>query len=324
MDSLNAGYSPGYLPMMDSNNVFLNDWNTQMAIAEASRRLRKGYATPSNGSKMRVSKPASASTSPVRRRANGNDIAFQQQCPQARTDRTARPSRPLSWHPNACFYTPQPYQEPSSCYPFSTPSLYTTGPAYYPPQQQQQFSPNMAAFSTNASPSSACSPLPLGYSQANVPQYVSPEAWQQHTTPYYPDSSHQMSIDGPPTLTYARGSGTPDDWSDDMAVHNMSQTNPPTPEAFVNTKAPQPAVSGESAMIDGNDEDEGEILVGMGLYDTATKYDQDPQLDNYRSTVSSLLGSVYRPSGEATGKGLTLEEAWEPPKSDEEEDGDDE
>jgi len=109
-----------------------------------------------------------------------------------------------------------------------------------------------------------------------------------------------------------------------MAVHNMSQTNPPTPEAFVNTRAPQQAVNREPAMIDGNDEDEGEILVGMGLYDTTAKYDQDPQLDNYISTVSSLLGSVYRPSEEATGKGLTLEEAWEPPKSDEEEDGDDE
>jgi hypothetical protein len=67
-------------------------------------------------------------------------------------------------------------------------------------------------------------------------------------------------------------------------------------------------------------EEEGEILVGMGLYDTSEKYEEDPQLNNYRSTVTSLLGSTFR-HNEPTGKGLTLEQAWEPPKSD---DGDDE
>jgi hypothetical protein len=64
-------------------------------------------------------------------------------------------------------------------------------------------------------------------------------------------------------------------------------------------------------------EEEGEILVGMGLYDTPEKHDEDPQLNNYRSTVSSLLGSSFRPM-EPRGKGLKLEETWEPPKSDDE------
>ncbi|MCH8947783.1 MAG: hypothetical protein IH789_09180 [Acidobacteria bacterium] len=65
------------------------------------------------------------------------------------------------------------------------------------------------------------------------------------------------------------------------------------------------------------------ILVGMGLYDTPETFDEDPQLNNYRSTVSSLLGSTYRPQ-EPRGKGLKLEETWEPPKSDDGEDDDDE
>lgn len=59
-------------------------------------------------------------------------------------------------------------------------------------------------------------------------------------------------------------------------------------------------------------EEEGEILVGMGLYDTPEKCQDDPQLNNYRSTVTSLLGSTFRPK-EPTGKGLTLEQAWQPP-----------
>ncbi len=62
-------------------------------------------------------------------------------------------------------------------------------------------------------------------------------------------------------------------------------------------------------------------MIGMGLYDTPEKYSEDPQLDNYRTTVSSLLGSTFRPR-ESTGKGLTLEQAWEPPKSDDEDDED--
>jgi hypothetical protein len=73
-------------------------------------------------------------------------------------------------------------------------------------------------------------------------------------------------------------------------------------------------------------EEEGEILVGMGLYDAPDKSETDPSLDHYRMTTSDLLGSTYR-----KGAGLKLEEAWEPPKeeddscsNDDEEDGDEE
>lgn len=58
-------------------------------------------------------------------------------------------------------------------------------------------------------------------------------------------------------------------------------------------------------------EEEGEILVGMGLYDAPEKSDTDPELDHYRTTTSHLLGSTYR-----KGAGLKLEEAWEPPQDD--------
>jgi hypothetical protein len=68
-------------------------------------------------------------------------------------------------------------------------------------------------------------------------------------------------------------------------------------------------------------EEEGEILVGMGLYDAPTKYDSDPQLDNYRSTTSQLLGTTYR-GKEPTGKGLKLEESWQPPEDDDDDDED--
>lgn len=64
----------------------------------------------------------------------------------------------------------------------------------------------------------------------------------------------------------------------------------------------------------------------MGLYDTPepTKtLSSDPQLDNYRTLMMShLLGAGRRV--EPTGKGLKLEETWNPPPSDDEEEDDDE
>lgn len=104
-----------------------------------------------------------------------------------------------------------------------------------------------------------------------------------------------------------------------------NHTTPPTPDSSVQSEQAQPAVSEDAFPFESLDEseEEGEILVGMGLYDTPDKYEEDPQLDHYRSTVSSLLGSTYRAS-EPTGKGLTLEEAWEPPNSDDEEEEEEE
>jgi hypothetical protein len=71
------------------------------------------------------------------------------------------------------------------------------------------------------------------------------------------------------------------------------------------------------------EEDDGEILVGMGLYDQPDKYHEDPHLNNYRSAASALFGSGYQ-AKEPQGKGLKLEETWEPPKSDSDDEEDEE
>lgn len=113
------------------------------------------------------------------------------------------------------------------------------------------------------------------------------------------------------------------DWNT-FIMHGFNATTPPTPEAFPQTQLSQPMLSEESLPFEPLEEpeEEGEILVGMGLYDSPDKYEEDPQLNNYRTTVSSLLGSTFR-SQEPRGKGLKLEETWEPPKSDDEEDDED-
>ena len=104
-----------------------------------------------------------------------------------------------------------------------------------------------------------------------------------------------------------------------MVNHCMA---PPTPDDIQPVQQPQPLVPAEDSIpyqpLEEPEEEEGEILIGMGLYDAPDKTDTDPELDNYRTSASHLLGTTYR-----RGQGLKLEEAWEPPASDDEDDGED-
>jgi len=122
------------------------------------------------------------------------------------------------------------------------------------------------------------------------------------------------------------------DWDAFAAQGFDRYAAPPTPEDFVvhhqplqkiETTAP-PKVAHEEETIPyeplDDDESDGEILYGMGLYDTP---ERDSAVDFHRSTVFSLLGSSAT-QPEKTGKGLKLEDAWEPPASDDEDEDEDE
>ena len=119
------------------------------------------------------------------------------------------------------------------------------------------------------------------------------------------------------------------DWNS-FAVNGFdnSSTAPPTPENFLPIQHPEPTFPAEESIPYHplSDSDDGEELIGMGLYDTpepAKTLSSDPQLDNYRSLMMSHLLGVGR-RVEPTGKGLKLEETWNPPPSDDEEEDDDE
>lgn len=110
----------------------------------------------------------------------------------------------------------------------------------------------------------------------------------------------------------------PFDWHTYSPEGLQSCTAPPTPvECQGAQKLHQPLPSEESIpyqpLEDPEIEEEGEIFFGMGLYDVPNKADTDPELDHYHTTTSRLLDTTYR-----TGKGWKLEEAWEPPASDDE------
>lgn len=110
-----------------------------------------------------------------------------------------------------------------------------------------------------------------------------------------------------------------------------SSTSPPTPENFLPIQHPDTTLPADDAIPYhslSDSEPDGEILQGLGLYDSpeiSKAPPSDPQLDNYRSLVmSQLLGTAYRKTEpESTGKGLKLEETWNPPPSDDDDDEDD-
>ena len=341
-------YTPDALPQSGyTQDFYFDDMSNQMAVSQAPRRSSKGSLGPSRPSSgaMRVVKPRSANNSPrasalaSKRRTMMGD-AWTLRRPQQVMDYmsmppyvdTAQPkaasSRPMSWHPSS-YLQPPPQafhpQQPATAFP--TPSPYQESSDYY--GAQPQFSP---AYSNDTSPSSTFSPLPL-FSGGDNTFYAPSEVWdanQKAGTLYPPLPGRSDLLDlnhnylgkvqrmAPPT---SRGL----DWSTFIS-QGYSNTSPPTPDTFSQVQQGQPTVS-EAAVpyqaLDKPDEDEGEILVGMGLYDTPEKLDEDPQLDNYRSTVSSLLGSSFH-APKPEGRGLKLEETWEPPKSDDEDEDEDE
>ncbi|KAM0335803.1 hypothetical protein ACHAQA_000853 [Verticillium albo-atrum] len=330
------------------SDAFMDDLSRQMAISQASRRLSRGSSGQQRignamGTAMRVAKPTSANSSPrsssmaARRRTLMNDgslaarrrqqqVVDQSMWPMAQEMPTsqARPSRPLSWHPSSYYHGQMsaPVQQPLAHYPFPTCTDYELASSLQP-----HYSP-VPAYSCSTSPNSAFSPLSLPYNNFDAVPCLPVEGWgvSHQPTPAYVSTNMSNTYMEPfPALSTSdyMSSNTAAQWNT-FAAHGFNSTSPPTPENLPQAQQQQPAVSSEDAIPYqplNEAEEEGEILVGMGLYDAPDKYEDDPHLSHSRSAMSSLLGTSYR-GQEGTGKGLKLEESWQPPESDdEEEDG---
>ncbi|RFN45969.1 hypothetical protein FIE12Z_9776 [Fusarium flagelliforme] len=325
----------GSLPVTYPHDVMLDDHAHQMACSQTSRRFSRGSnGQRSGGNSMRITKPSSASNSPrssglmARRKTlmnDGNSQRRQQQimdqlssfCDVESQQHTQRSSRPLSWHPSS-------YGQAST-----QQHMHALTPSYTPADQHDlygnfsHYSPMMGSTSCGTSPL-AFSHLSLPYQHADNMAYNAYQgAGISHHSPAASLTTDTRSIpvtSAPADTTYSNGW----DWNN-FIMHGFGATTPPTPETLPQSHLSQPAVSEDiqyQALEDASEE-EGEILVGMGLYDAPEKFNEDPQLNNYRSTVSSLLGSSFR-SHEPSGKGLKLEETWEPPKSEDEDEDEDE
>lgn len=253
-----------------------------------------------------------------------------------------RSARPFSWHPPSEYiHQPEPqlllhpqaqYQLPTSQYP-----VYSYADSDYF-LSNHQLPPTPAVYSGYTSPTSALSPLSLpttGFEQQPL-QYFPQASWatMPELSPPAPGpapmvgrlvrSSTGTGSDGYSEVTPP---STVDSWNSFASHGFTSSTAPPTPEDFAQAPQTEPRLQSEESIpyhpLEGEEDDKGEILYGMGLYDTPEK-PVDAHLEYHRSTISSLLGSSFT-CPEPTGKGLKLEDAWEPPASDDEgsQEGDD-
>lgn len=199
--------------------------------------------------------------------------------------------------------------------------------------------PTPAAYSGYTSPSSTFSPLSQPFTdfqhQQQHFQYLDEPSFFPTTTyetnnnlyaPYQPSTLRQETEVQPYTVD--TGGMDPEmyshfDWNSFSVNGFSSATAPPTPENFLPIQHPSPSfeVSEPTPYALDDPDSDDEPLIGMGLYDTPEKSPaSDPHLDNYRAQMmAQLLGPSYR-KHEPTGKGLKLEETWNPPPSDDGED----
>ncbi|PSR94321.1 hypothetical protein BD289DRAFT_472544 [Coniella lustricola] len=342
---------PTIPPAQFSHDVFFEDVSKQMAMSASRRQSKASSGAARAANAMRVVKPSSASNSPrnnllqQRRRTMMTDLAVQQQqqqMPQMLLQQpylptpgldtygqscyepVKRTARPMSWHPST--QLSQAYSMPSvstqqSQYPFPSYCDYD----FYSPPAQMASTP--AAYSAYSSPISTFSPLALpAYSAYELPQtqaFTSP-AWAMSAAPVAPCA--MANVHTPPALdsttsfaaattpVYVDSSYSPASWTNVSSTgytHHVSA--PPTPEDMPSTQLSELGVVAKQTTAayatpdlkaDDLTEDDGDILVGLGLYDPPER--------------PSLLGASFEP----TGKGLKLEDAWEPPVTDDEEEDD--
>jgi hypothetical protein len=232
-----------------------------------------------------------------------------------------RSNRPVSWHPSS-------QMAPQTNYPstYGIPRLNTQSDFHNFDLPQTP-----AIYSGYGSPDSNFSPVSMPYNgyeqQCSQPNFH--VEYQSSNQQYAPDQDQAATS----CVSSQQGNTDPAmyshfDWSNYAPNGFEGSTSPPTPESFLPIQHPDTAIPADDTIPYhslSESEPEGEVLQGLGLYDTpeiSKAATPDPHLDNYRTLVmSQLLGTPCRKSEpESTGKGLKLEETWIPPSDDEEED----
>lgn len=346
MQSLMGVGIPDYAPQFYSTGPILDEFSRQQALAESTRRMSRGSSSgyrPANA--MRIVKPSSASNSPqammqrrrtlvndgnmARRRQYALDQAMLNQqvhnimpSYEAYQEPVRRASRPMSWHPSSQAQQPQMqlHQLPQfdiSQYMVPASTSYTDAELY---PGYNAFPPTPAVYSSQTSPMSTFSPLSVPFTATSQPQVSQCMPTNSWSAPAYVDTTTTYASNGSPVSSEAFPCYSEQSSWDNFANNGFTHTvtTPPTPQSYQPAPQVEPSVPSEESIpyqaLD-EPEEEGEILIGMGLYDAPDKSDSDPELDHYRTSTCQLLGTTYR-----KGAGLKLEEAWEPPKEEEDDD----
>ena len=320
--------------------TLLDDVSRQMASSNLTKYSR-GSTGQRTGGSMRIVKPNSTSNSPRgstglgrrrtvmtdRRRIVMADKAMATTggfIPHDGIQIPTRSNRPVSWHPSTQM-APQPQYNSA----YQVPTLQTQCDFHI-----FDLPPTPAVYSGFGSPDSTFSPLSMPYG------YEQPCPYADNSVPYSSNQgylSNQTAMQATTSYSSTQSGNTDSsmyshfDWSNFATNGFESATAPPTPENFLPIQHPETSLPADDAIPYhslSDSEQEGEILQGLGLYDTpdvSKPLPSAPKFDNYRALVmSQLLGPAYRNAEpESTGKGLKLEETWNPPPSDDEDDDED-
>lgn len=356
MNMLNSGNWESAQLGYSTVESLLDDVSKQMSLSNLSRFSRGSNGQrigSTTGGSIRVAKPNSASSSPRgsiglgRRRTVMADGPFRRRMVmEASTPGgyvsndglqvPSRSNRPVSWHPSS-YQTPQTHYQPTypaPAFDFDKQSHFINNPQ------------NSAVYSGYTSPSSTFSHFSMPYNGYEQQQQLQQQ--QQHQQQYnledvsapsqmtssYAFSQPTAMEQHPPNYVTVPSQNTDQtmyshfDWNNFSTSGFEGSTAPPTPDDFLPIQHPEPNFPAEELIPYhplSDTESTGEDLIGLGLYDNpeSTKSPTpDSHLDIYRSAMmSQLLGAAYR-RPEPVGKGLKLEETWQPPESDDEKDED--
>ncbi|CAK7211062.1 hypothetical protein SBRCBS47491_000991 [Sporothrix bragantina] len=247
------------------------------------------------------------------------------------------------------------FQMPAQLSAYATPALPVADYEQFPSMQPFTLSPS--AYSNQTSPSTAFSPYSGNFDNTTAGHYYSPNPWalspsvntngamfdklpspvdcpalitgqqQQQMPMSQPQIYQDQQVSGQVHSQPTTGSSTASEWNNFASHGFAAPRTPPDNNCFSTAEPAQARIPSEGNIVACQEQDdeqqEGEILVGMGLYDPPEKEVVDPTLQSYRSSVAQLLGAAYT-FPEPTGKGLKLEDAWEPPENLDDDDEDDE
>ncbi|KAF2489907.1 hypothetical protein BU16DRAFT_471065 [Lophium mytilinum] len=289
-------------------DALVNDVSKQMAASQLTRRYSRSSGSQSGRRPARVEKPRSNHNSPRtlerRKTTSGTkryatlDDHYNMMFGVAGGEEGAvedrrEPSRPLSWHPSST----HPQGQSRSSMPVPHHGQVDPAPFQSALSRNSGFESEFDSISARSSAYQDSNPR---FSSTAQTESSWQEARQQTSAATYNSNTHTDGRAGP-TPWYLQN------WA--KMVQAQAQRSRPSSMEFLPIQHPSAPTYGQNQSAFDDDESEEEDgdgdLVGMGLYDPP-------------EGIQTWQTSTLR---QGTGKGLKLEETWQPPEQ--VEDGDD-
>ncbi|MCJ1259868.1 hypothetical protein MMC24_007707 [Lignoscripta atroalba] len=323
-------------------DTMLHDVSSRMARAQLARQVSSSSSVNLKRRAARILKTNSAGTSPqhLQRRRTTASHKTTSHLSELHPSNVAMPqhavgnvpalwptsARPVSWHPSSMAYRSEP--PPASNYDLSM---------IYPTTGYQTMAVNGLSTPMTQPDLNGGMPIDCGFSldgssatyQSSASGFMGYPPLNANNTAYFPyNQLNSMNLAQYPSVPIPQDYPTKSSldyskaWSDSLSAA-PAMTAPPTPDFLPIQYPPETWPTAHNTPVPHLPKKRSKELVGMGLYDSPDKGTHSMSgivgTDTFGFLVETHHGSV--------GKGLKLEETWQPPEedkgSDTEEDGDD-